>query len=414
MKLKLESYKLFVIRMIILAGLIALIVVRSERLLSGTGKLLSALSPLIAGAILAFILTMLVNSFEHMLFPKTEKTILKKMRTPLALFISIAVVLLLIALLLYLIIPQLIETGSLLVKQLPQTYRTVIDFLKKNTENVPWLGDIIRDASSNDSPTMRKLVDLVSDFGSTAFTITESVLSALVSVIFTVIFAIYLVLNRKTLSNQFGRLFTAFLNPVTKRRLYHVLAVARDTFAGFFAGQLLQALIVGALVTAGMLIFGFPYAPMVGSAVGFFALLPMIGSFIGGAVGFIMIAPLNINQALLFLLFLIILLQLVANFIYPRVLGRSIGMPGIWVFAAVIVGAGMGGIGGILLGVPFTATCYKLLREQVNKRNATNKETSDTNEENSEASSNENDSDEAVEQSEICIGEQHQSERDDA
>ena len=90
-----------------------------------------------------------------------------------------------------------------------------------------------------------------------------------------------------------------------------------------------------------MLIFGFPYAPMVGSAVGFFALLPMIGSFIGGAVGFIMIAPLNINQALLFLLFLIILLQLVANFIYPRVLGRSIGMPGIWVFAAVIVGAGM-------------------------------------------------------------------------
>ena len=414
MKLKLESYKLFVIRMIILAGLIALIVVRSERLLSGTGKLLSALSPLIAGAILAFILTMLVNSFEHMLFPKTEKTILKKMRTPLALFISIAVVLLLIALLLYLIIPQLIETGSLLVKQLPQTYRTVIDFLKKNTENVPWLGDIIRDASSNDSPTMRKLVDLVSDFGSTAFTITESVLSALVSVIFTVIFAIYLVLNRKTLSNQFGRLFTAFLNPVTKRRLYHVLAVARDTFAGFFAGQLLQALIVGALVTAGMLIFGFPYAPMVGSAVGFFALLPMIGSFIGGAVGFIMIAPLNINQAILFLLFLIILLQLVANFIYPRVLGRSIGMPGIWVFAAVIVGAGMGGIGGILLGVPFTATCYKLLREQVNKRNATNKETSDTNEENSEASSNENDSDEAVEQSEICIGEQHQSERDDA
>ncbi|MGI6507645.1 MAG: AI-2E family transporter [Saccharofermentanales bacterium] len=414
MKLKLESYKLFVIRMIILAGLIALIVVRSERLLSGTGKLLSALSPLIAGAILAFILTMLVNSFEHMLFPKTEKTILKKMRTPLALFISIAVVLLLIALLLYLIIPQLIETGSLLVKQLPQTYRTVIDFLKKNTENVPWLGDIIRDASSNDSPTMRKLVDLVSDFGSTAFSITESVLSALISVIFTVIFAIYLVLNRKTLSNQFGRLFTAFLNPVTKRRLYHVLAVARDTFAGFFAGQLLQALIVGALVTVGMLIFGFPYAPMVGSAVGFFALLPMIGSFIGGAVGFIMIAPLSINQALLFLLFLIILLQLVANFIYPRVLGRSIGMPGIWVFAAVIVGAGMGGIGGILLGVPFTATCYKLLREQVNKRNAANKETSDPNEESPEASSDEDNSDEAVEQSENCIGEQHQFERDDA
>ncbi len=413
MKLKLESYKLFVIRMIILAGVIALIVVRSERLLSGTGKLLSALSPLITGAILAFILTMLVNSFEHMLFPQTEKSFLKKMRTPLALFISIAVVLLLIALLLYLIIPQLIETGSLLVKQLPQSYRTVIEFLKKNTENVPWIGDIIRDASSNDSPTMRKLVELVSDFGSTAFSITESVLSALVSVIFTVIFAIYLVLNRRKLSGQFNRLFTAFLNPVAKRRLYHVLAVARDTFAGFFAGQLLQALVVGALVTVGMLIFGFPYAPMVGSAVGFCALLPMIGSFIGGAVGFIMIAPLSINKALLFLLFLIVLLQLMGNFVYPKVVGRSIGMPGIWVFASVIVGAGLGGISGILLGVPFTATVYKLLREQVNKRNTANKAALDASEENSESSSSEEDPEKAVEQNENFKGEPHQLERDD-
>lgn len=378
MKLKLEEYKLFVIRMIILAGVIALLVVRSERLLSGTGKLLSTLSPLIAGAILAFILTMLVNLFEHMLFPKTEKRLLKKFRTPLALFISIAVMLLLIALLLYLVIPQLIETGSLLVKQLQPAYRTVVEFLESKTENVPWLGDVIKDAASKDSPMMGKLTDLISNFGNTVFTITESVMSAAVSVLFTVIFAIYLVLNRRKLSGQFNRLFSAFLSPVSKRRLYHVLAVARDTFAGFFAGQLLEAFILGALVTLGMLIFGFPYAPMVGSAVGFCALVPMIGSFIGGAVGFVMIAPLSIKQALLFLLFLIILQQLEGNLIYPKVVGHSIGMPGIWVFASVIVGAGMGGIGGVLLGVPLAATVYKLLREQVDKRNAAKQQASDT------------------------------------
>ena len=396
MKLKLEQHKRFVIKMIVLAGVTALLVVRSERLLSGTGKLLTTLTPLIAGAILAFILTMLVNSFEHMLFSKTEKPLLKKVRTPLALFISIAVVLLLIALFLYLIIPQLIETGSHLVNQLEPAYHTVIEFLEEKTANIPWLGDVIKDASSKDSPTMRKLAELIADFGSTLFTITGSVLSAIVSVLFTIIFSIYIVLNRRKLSGQFDRLFAAYLKPVTKRRLYHVLEVARDTFAGFFAGQLLQAVIVGALVTVGMLIFRFPYAPMVGSAVGFCALVPVIGSFIGGAVGFIMIAPLSINKALLFLLYLIILLQLVANFIYPKVLGRSIGMPGIWVFTAVIVGAGLGGIGGVLLGVPLTATVYKLLREQVNKRNAANKQASETNGVDSETSQSEESQQETI------------------
>ncbi|NMB28850.1 MAG: AI-2E family transporter [Clostridiaceae bacterium] len=396
MKLKLEQHKRFVIKMIVLAGVTALLVVRSERLLSGTGKLLTTLTPLIAGAILAFILTMLVNSFEHMLFSKTEKPLLKKVRTPLALFISIAVVLLLIALFLYLIIPQLIETGSHLVNQLEPAYHTVIEFLEEKTANIPWLGDVIKDASSKDSPTMRKLAELIADFGSTLFTITGSVLSAIVSVLFTIIFSIYIVLNRRKLSGQFDRLFAAYLKPVTKRRLYHVLEVARDTFAGFFAGQLLQAVIVGSLVTVGMLIFRFPYAPMVGSAVGFCALVPVIGSFIGGAVGFIMIAPLSINKALLFLLYLIILLQLVANFICPKVLGRSIGMPGIWVFTAVIVGAGLGGIGGVLLGVPLTATVYKLLREQVNKRNAANKQASETNGVDSETSQNEESQQETI------------------
>ncbi|HHW93937.1 MAG TPA: AI-2E family transporter [Clostridiaceae bacterium] len=383
MNLKLQSYKQFVTRMIILAGVIALLVVRSERLLSGTGKLLSAFSPLIAGGILAFILTILVNAFERVLFQRTEKPLLNKLRTPLALFISLAIVLLIIALLLYLIVPQLINTVTLLINQLPETYHTVIKFLEKNTENIPLIGDMFKDASSQEASATGQLIDLLSGFGSTVFSITESVLSAVISAVFTIIFAIYLVLNRRKLGGQFNRLFAAFLKPVSKRRLYHVLAVARDTFAGFFAGQLVQALLVGALVTVGMLIFKFPYAPMVGSAVGFCALLPIIGSFIGGAVGFIMIAPHSINKALLFLLFLIVLLQLVGNLIYPKVVGRSIGMPSIWVFASVIIGMGMGGITGVLLGVPFAATIYKLLREQVNKRNAAKNETSETSDEDS-------------------------------
>lgn len=370
MRLKLRQDKQFVIKMIILAGVIALLVVRSERVLSGTGKLITALTPLIAGAILAFILTMLVNLFERVLFPKTEKLFLRKARMPIALLISVIIVLCLIALVLYLIIPQLIKTVSLLVNQLPETYRTVINYLEEKAVHFPWLGNFLKDAGAQDSPTMNKLVGLVSNFSSTLFSVTGSVLNALVTTVFTIIFAIYLVLNRKKLSRQFEQLFSAFLNPVAKRRLQHMLSVARDTFSGFFAGQFTEALILGSLVTIGMLIFGFPYAPMVGSAVGFCALFPIVGSYVGAAVGFIVIAPHSINQALLFLLFLIILQQLDSNLIYPRVVGHTIGMPGIWVFASVVVGMGMAGIAGVLLGVPFAATIYKLVREQVKKRNA--------------------------------------------
>lgn len=369
MKLKLQPNKQFVIKMIILAGVIALLVVRSERVLSGTGKLFTALTPLIAGAILAFILTMIVNILERILFPKTKHIFLKKARTPLALLLSIIIVLCVLALLLYLVVPQLIETVSLLVNQLPETYNTVVKFIEEKTEHLPWLRDLVKGASAKDSPTISKLIGLVSDFGSTLFTVTGSVLSALVTAVFSIIFAIYLVLNRRKLADQFNQLFSAFLSPVAKRRVYHVLHVARETFSGFFAGQLTEALILGSLVTIGMLIFGFPYAPMVGSAVGFCALFPIVGSYVGAAVGFIMIAPHSINQALLFILFLVILQQLEGNLIYPRVVGKSIGMPGMWVFASVVVGMGMAGISGVLFGVPLTATVYKLVREQVKKRN---------------------------------------------
>ena len=118
-----------------------------------------------------------------------------------------------------------------------------------------------------------------------------------------------------------------------------------------------------------MLIFGFPYATMIGAFIGFTALIPVAGAYIGAAVGAFMILTVSPVKALLFLLFIVVLQQLEGNLVYPRVVGSSIGLPGIWVLTAVTVGGGVLGIGGMLLGVPIAAACYQMLRTDVKKRN---------------------------------------------
>ena len=138
--------------------------------------------------------------------------------------------------------------------------------------------------------------------------------------------------------------------------------MANRTFSKFFTGQFLEALILGTLCTLGMLLFHFPFALTVGSVVGMTALIPLVGAYLGGAVGFVLIFGQSLRLALFFVLFLVILQQLEGNIIYPRVVGSSVGLPGVWVFASVILGAGLFGVPGVLFGVPLAATVYQLLK----------------------------------------------------
>ncbi len=151
-------------------------------------------------------------------------------------------------------------------------------------------------------------------------------------------------------------------------RLILVAQTAHKTFSSFIVGQFTEAVILGLLCTVGMMIFRFPYAAMTGAVVGVTALIPIVGAYIGAAVGAFMILTVSPFKAALFLLFLVVLQQLEGNLIYPRVVGTSIGLPGMWVLAAITVGGTLLGIPGMLLGVPTAATVYKLLGFSVNER----------------------------------------------
>lgn len=146
-----------------------------------------------------------------------------------------------------------------------------------------------------------------------------------------------------------------------KEKLYtdtrHVLTVLNDSFHKYLVGQFTEALILGGLCTVGMWIFQFPYATMTGAVIAFTALIPVAGGYIGAAIGAFMIMTVSPIKAILFLIYIVVLQQLEGNIIYPRVVGSSMGLPGIWVLAAVTVGGGVMGIVGMLIGVPPCSDC---------------------------------------------------------
>ena len=151
-----------------------------------------------------------------------------------------------------------------------------------------------------------------------------------------------------------------------------MIHILDDCFHRYIVGQCTEAVILGALGSAGMVILRLPYALMVGALVAFTALIPVAGAYIGAAVGAIMILTVDPVKALIFLVFLVILQQLEGNLIYPKVVGSSMGLPGIWVLAAVTVGGGLAGILGMLLGVPLAAVVYRIIRDDVRKHESKN------------------------------------------
>lgn len=151
-------------------------------------------------------------------------------------------------------------------------------------------------------------------------------------------------------------------------KVVYVLRLVNESFSSFIVGQVTEAVILGTLCALGMWILRLPYAGPIGALVGLTALIPVFGAYIGAVLGAFMIVTVDLKQMLIFLVFLVILQQLEGNLIYPKVVGSTIGLPGIWVLAAIIIGSGLGGVVGMLLGVPVAASCYKLLRNATKRK----------------------------------------------
>lgn len=355
---------------IVLAALLALMVKYSGKLLNFAALLASVLTPLVIGCVMAYILNLLVVKIEALSVFKDTSSPLYKFRRAIGILASFIIIAAVIFLLIKIIIPQLGDALRLIVSEIPPAINRFIDWIHAKEIDLPQLEELLGSLDLSWSKISSYLISGVNDIFSSAFYILSSFGGIVVNVVIALIFALYILAGKEKLAAQFKALADTYLKERSRARLMYVLSTLNDTFSKFIIGQFTEAVILGVLCIAGMWIFRFPYAAMIGTLIGATALLPIVGAYIGGFVGFIMIVTVSPIKAVAFIVFLVILQQLEGNLIYPRVVGSSIGLPGIWVLAAVTVGGGLWGIGGMLIAVPTAATVYKLLKNDVAKKQA--------------------------------------------
>lgn len=353
-------------KLILLTGLLALVVVRFAGVLSFLEKIFTLLTPLIMGFVMAFLVDLLVKPFEKLAHKVFKKR--KSFSRPLAILLSIIIVVALLFGVLLVLIPQLKLAIEQFVVKLPVLFENLDSAIATFVSNRPEWQSAFSQIQTFFDQTAEKLMSSIPSFADYALGLVGSALATFIQLLVGVIFSLYLLFGKKRLLFQVDRLLDVYGKPRYAKRIREITAVVNQTFSKFFAGQLLEAIILGLLCTLGMMVFRFPYAVTIGAVVGMTALIPMIGAYIGGAIGFVLIFPENFKLALLFVLFLVVLQQLEGNLIYPRVVGSSVGLPGIWVFTAIIIGGGLWGILGILFGVPAVASLYTLVRMDMAQR----------------------------------------------
>lgn len=352
-------------RLAITAIIVYLVINYWNMAAKGLSILLGVATPLFTGFIIAYILNIFMTFFERTFL---KKAIFKRF---FSIFLSILFVLVLFSLVIVLIVPEISSSAKIIGKGLIALLEQGKNFVELHPELKQFIPEELAFTSETfdwQHLTSQIITFLRSGAMNNVANIVSSVFSGLLNAVLGIIFAIYLLASKERLLNQVDKVCSSYLKPQIKHTLTYVTETANNSFHSFIIGQCTEALILGTLCTIGMLIFRFPYALMIGILIGCTALIPIAGAYIGTAVGAIMILTVSPIQALLFIIFLLVLQQIEGQLIYPRVVGTSIGLPGIWVLASVVVGGGLFGIRGILFGIPLCSTVYTLIKADIHKK----------------------------------------------
>lgn len=344
----------------------------------GIGKFFRLIAPVTLGLGFAYVMNILMRMWEDKVFAfmkRSKKAFIRKMLRPLSIVLTILVFLGLIAILLAVVLPGLQEAVMTLANKLPGYFNDLkawgVEFLGKMEFDTEWLEEFTIDWKTL-TDTLSSFFDwdsATSIFG-TASTLATSLAGGVVNVVFSSVIAIYFLAQKERICAFVRRAVTAFLPEKVRNPLFHVTALAHDVFGNFIRGQCAEAVILGALSYIGMVIFGFEYAGIIAVVIGCTAVVPIVGALVGEVFGAFLILTVSPLRALFFLMFILVLQQLEGSLIYPKVVGTSVGLPGIIVFSAVLIGGNIGGILGALLAVPVCAVLYTLFREAMAKRQA--------------------------------------------
>ena len=355
---------------IIIATVIIYGIVRYFNTVEGyIGNITKALMPFVAGAVMAYIINILMDFYEELLLKKFHN---KKIIRTVAIVLSIFTFVLVIVLLLGLIIPQLIKIMFSIMYTNPGDIKKIIESIGKNNI-VDKIADMMNiDINNIDiSGYVTKLIrSVMSSVGNILMGVISGIsgfFNTIISVFMAVVFAIYILMDKERIAVQGDKLLRAFL-PSKRDSVIDVLRIFNTSFRNYFISQVKEAIILGVLLYIVMIIARLPYASSISILVGVTALVPVIGAYAGLFVGTLMILTKSFSSMIIFIIVHTVVQQFENNIIYPRVVGSSVGLPGMWVIVAVALGGSLGGIFGVFVAVPVAASLYFILKRETLKR----------------------------------------------
>lgn len=397
MKLDKENTKQ-IIKIVVIAIVLLVALLNIEPVWNVFKTFLSILSPFIWGLAIAFILNIFMRFYEEKLFKtkakdktrtnnskqsNTKESVKSKnikteniqnissktgIKRALSITLSIITIVAVITIILLLIIPQFVEIIKNLIINMPSYLESLKTWAIDLTERVPEINSFIQNIQIDTEALKEGVMNISKDVLDVTINQVSGLVGGIVNFFIAVVFAVYILANKEGLKVQAKEFIYA---RATKERADYILKVsrlARDSFRNFLTGQAKEAVILGVLCTLGMLILGIPYAGPVGALTALTAFIPIVGAFIGGFIGAVLIVAVDPIKALIFIIFIIVLQQIEGNLIYPHVVGKNIGLPSIWVLVAITIGGSLFGIIGMIVGLPILSIIYAIVTENTNKK----------------------------------------------
>lgn len=361
--------------LLVFAAVLVLVLMRFDQVWGAVLTVVGTVAPVFYGIVLAYILNVFVHFFEDVAFKplrNVKSKLWKRVRRPLAVALAYLLVALVLVSIIAFIIPGLIESMGILADTVQQTVPGYVtsamnwlnEFAQEN--DLTFIQDFLR--NFNWSNVLSSASAVLRDFLSSLVGVTINVASGVFAAVMGFIFSVYMLMGKEKLLRGVKSTLLAFLPRPTAQKIGQIATLTNRMFFNFIRGQLLECVILGSLCYVGMSILQLDYALLISSVVTLGALIPILGAYIGAAVGVLILLLVHPIDALIFLIFLLILQQVEGNMIYPRVVGSSIGLPPLWTLFAVVFWGGVLGIPGILFGTPATAVIYQLLRTSVRTR----------------------------------------------
>lgn len=364
----LEELKKWII--VVLIGIFAYWGLNNLEIISGWfGTIYKVFFPFILGFVLAYILNIPTMKIERLLkkiIPDKYKK--QKLIRFLSILFSLLLMVLVVVFIAFLLIPELIENIELLMKNIPGIIDKAEVFILDLADKYPEVQVQIEEAFSKGGTVTKLLSNILNYFINGAIGFVSDLFSGIVNIFTALIFAVYMLAQKESLVSKIKAMVYAFFDKKKSRKIMEIASLSNKTFTNFISGQCVEAVILGTIIFAVSLLCGFPYAILIGVLTAVTALIPIFGAFIALGVGTLLIAISNPLQAIIFVLVFFIVQQIEGNFIYPKVVGKSVGLSPLFTLLAITVGGNLCGVVGMLIGLPLASIVYTLLKDDINNK----------------------------------------------